>query len=139
MRKMATWAWVLGIFAIAIVKLLVSCPPTFVADWFVGKFEVHPKLDEENVTVNIDGKYLEGDEKRKVINEFNKAIFLEKYYVHPEKSGTPLIIDAKIGKKDARFMVYRHKDHIDVFKQDNKKTVAYSLYSESFQKNPVTI
>ncbi|MBE6184894.1 YfmQ family protein [Heyndrickxia ginsengihumi] len=131
---MGIWVWVLMIFLIAFVKLLVTCPPTFIVDWFVSKFEVHPKLSNETATVDINGERLDGEEKIQVINEFNEAIFLQKYYVHPKKSGTPLIINTKIGKKNARLFVYIYNDHVDVFKHDKKKIIAYKLLSEGFQK-----
>lgn len=102
-----TWAIVMLIL-MSLVKIVLTCLPTGVIEWLLGKFEVHAKLSDENASLSLDGKRLEGAEKQKVIDQFNEAIFLEKYYIypgdeerylHPENGGTPLVIDTKKGKK----------------------------------------
>jgi hypothetical protein len=135
---MTTW-FILSLILMGGLKVLVSCPPTFVVNWFISRFELHPKLSDETVTVTIDGKRLEGEDKIQVINHFNQAIFLERYleqfYVPPKNSGTPLVIDIKKGKNDVRLFVYSFNDHVDVVKQYKKKVVAaYRLRSDSLQK-----
>ena len=129
-------------------KILVSCLPTFAVEWLVSKFEMHAKLNDENVTVTIDGKRLEEEDKIQVVNYFNEATVLKKYYIfpgneqlflHPENSGTPLVIDTKRGKKDVKLFVYSYKDHVDIVRQYNKKVIAYSVLSDDLQKHPVSV
>lgn len=102
-----TWAIVMLIL-MSLVKIVLTCLPTGVIEWLLGKFEVHAKLSDENASLSLDGKRLEGAEKQKVIDQFNEAIFLEKYYIypgdeerylHPENGGTPLVIDIKKEKR----------------------------------------
>jgi len=93
--------------------------------------------------LTIGGRRLEGEDKTKVINDFNEAIFLKKHYIfpgteelylNPENSDSPIVIETKRGNKDVKLFVYRYKDRVDVVKQFKKKLVAYSLMSESLQK-----
>ncbi|MED0588813.1 YfmQ family protein [Bacillus subtilis] len=142
-----TWAIVMLIL-MSLVKIVLTCLPTGVIEWLLGKFEVHAKLSDENASLFLDGKRLEGAEKQKVIDQFNEAVFLEKYYIypgdeerylHPENGGTPLVIDTKKGKKDVKLFVYRYDDHIDVVKQYKKKVIAYRVLSESLQKESLSV
>ncbi|MEH7097220.1 YfmQ family protein [Neobacillus vireti] len=134
---------IISIILISLLKILVTCLPTGTVEWLIKKFETHSKLNVENITLTIDGKYLNGEEKIKVINEFNEATFIKKHYIFPgmeevilkpEDSKTPIIINTKTGKKEVRLFLYRYNDRVDVVKQYNKKLVAYSLLSENLQK-----
>ncbi|MEH7741580.1 YfmQ family protein [Bacillus subtilis] len=136
-----TWAIVMLIL-MSLVKIVLTCIPTGVMEWLLSKFEVHPKLNDENAVISLNGKRLKDEEKKQVIDYLNEAIFMEKYYIypgdeerylHPENGGTPLVIDTKQGKKDVKLFVYRYNDHIDVVKQYKKKVIAYRLLSESLQ------
>ncbi len=129
-----TWSFVVLLILAALAKVLLTCLPTGVVEWILSKFELHPTLSDENATVTIDGKRLEGEDKIQVINDFNEALFLEKYDIHPENSGTPLVIDTKKGKNNVRFFVYICNDRVDVVKKHKKKVVAYRLRSDSLQK-----
>ncbi|WML46743.1 YfmQ family protein [Neobacillus sp. PS3-34] len=138
-----TWAVVISIILISLVKILMTCLPTGVVEWLTSKFETHSKLNDALATVTLDGKHLDRKEKTQIINYLNEATFLERHYIwpgnehlylNPENGGTPIIIDSKRGKKDVRLFVFRYNDHIDVVKQYKKKVVAYSLLSDSLQK-----
>ncbi len=134
-----TWIVVLSIIVASALKLLITTMPTPVVKWFLGKFELHSKLDSSDVTIEKGGKKLEGEQKQKFISDFNEATFFEKYYVHPgnehdflhpENAETPYVIHYKRGKKDVQLSVYSYKDHVDVVKQYKKKVEAYSLLSD---------
>lgn len=129
---MTTW-FIVMLILFGALKIVVTSMPTSVIESIIGRFELHPQLNNEAVTITIDGKRLEGEEKIQIVDYFNEAIFLEKYYFPPHSSGTPLVIDTKKGKNDVRFSVYRYDDHVDVVKQYKKKVVAYSLRSKSLQ------
>ncbi|MCC2930351.1 YfmQ family protein [Bacillus mojavensis] len=142
-----TWAIVMLIL-MSLVKIVLTCLPTGVIEWLLSKFEVHAKLNDEDAVLSIDGKRLEGEEKRNMIDQFNEAVFLEKYYIYPgdeerylypENGGTPLVIDTKKGKKDVKLFVYSYDDHIDVVKQYKNKVIAYRLLSESMQKQSLSV
>ncbi|MGE7717179.1 hypothetical protein SAMN04487776_11249 [Priestia megaterium] len=142
-----TWIVLLFIILVSALKILITCLPTPVVKWLMTKFQLHPTLDDQNVTVTVDGKHLEGKDKMQVIDDFNKATFLKQYYVHEgnkdyykhlEDSETPLVIDMKKGKNDVRLCVYSYDDHVDVVKQYKKKIIAYSLLSDHLQKQSIT-
>ncbi|MCY9092778.1 hypothetical protein FO507_18460 [Bacillus mojavensis] len=142
-----TWAIVMLIL-MSLVKIVLTCLPTGVIEWLLSKFEVHAKVNNEDAVLSVDGKRLEGEEKRNMIDQFNEAVFLEKYYIYPgdeerylypENGGTPLVIDTKKGKKDVKLYVYSYDDHIDVVKQYKKKVIAYRLLSESMQKQSLSV
>lgn len=138
-----TWLFVTMLIIMSLVKLVLTCLPSGVVEWISAKFEVHSKLSGENADVTIGGKRLEGQDKKEVIQHFNDAIFMEKYYIypgdehlylHPKDSGTPVVIDTKKGKKDVRLWIFTYGDRVDVVKQYKKKVVAYCLQSDILQK-----
>ncbi|WP_242225404.1 YfmQ family protein [Bacillus cereus group sp. BfR-BA-01380] len=135
---MTTW-FIVSLVIMFTLKLILTSLPSSVVESFTNKFQLHPTLDDATVSVTIDGKTLEGEEKIQVINQFNQALFLEKYYFPPQSSGTPLVINTKRGKKDVSFSIYSYKDHVDVIKQYKKKVVAYSLRSDSLQKRSMLV
>ncbi|KEK21703.1 YfmQ family protein [Bacillus gaemokensis] len=135
---MTTW-FIVMLVLFGGLKIVVSSLPTSVVESFISKFELHPQLNDTAVTVTIDGKRLEGEDKIQIIDHFNEAIFLEKYYFPPQSSGTPVIIETKRGKNDMRFSVYSYNDHVDVVKQYKKKVVAYSLRSKSLQNRSILV
>ncbi|KKI92441.1 hypothetical protein WQ54_09565 [Bacillus sp. SA1-12] len=130
-----TWTFIVMLTLFALAKIVVTCLPTGVVEWLISKFELHPTLHDTSVTVTIDGKSLEGDDKNQVIHSFNEALFIEKYYGNPENNVTPLVIDVKNGKNKVRFFVYSYTDHVNVIKIYKRKTVAYCLRSEGLQTN----
>ncbi|MGG1678283.1 YfmQ family protein [Neobacillus sp. NRS-1170] len=136
-----TWT-VLSIILISMVKIAMTCLPTGPVNWLIRKFEIHSKLSEENVTITIDGKRLEGADKIQIINDFNEATFIkqqyiypgtEEFYLYPENHRTPIVIETKYGKKDMTIYLYHNKDQVDVVKQYKKKVIAYSLFSDRLQ------
>ncbi|GIN68580.1 MULTISPECIES: YfmQ family protein [Bacillus] len=138
-----TWLFVSLLVLASLIKILVTCLPTAVVERISAKFEVHSKLNDKNATVTVGGKRLEGQEKKQVIQYFNEAVFMERYYIypgdehlylHPKNSGTPVVIDAKNGKKDVKIYVYTYNDRVDVVKQFKKKVIAYCLQSDILQK-----
>ncbi|MGG0035297.1 YfmQ family protein [Priestia megaterium] len=135
-----TWIVLLGIIVVSALKLLITTMPTPVVKWFLGKFELHSKLDAAHTKIEKNGEILEGEEKQKFISAFNQATFLEKYYVHsgnehyflhPETNENPYTIHSKIGKHDFKLSVYIYKDYVDVIKQYKKKIQAYTVLSDS--------
>jgi hypothetical protein len=129
-----TLPFIILLILAGLLKIIVTCLPTGVVEWLISKYELHPKLSEETVTVTIDGKHLEGEEKIQVINYFNDALYLERYYTPLENSVTPLIIDTTRGKNNVRLFVYIYNERVDVVKKYKKKIVAYRLRSDSLQK-----
>lgn len=128
-----TWSFVLLLILAGLVKLLMTCLPTSVVEKILSKFELHPALNHETVTVTINGKSLEGEEKIQIIHNFNHALFLDKYDFPPENKGTPIIVDTAMGKNTVRLFIYSYSNHVDVVKKIKKKVVVYRLRSESLQ------
>ncbi|MGW6194158.1 YfmQ family protein [Bacillus cereus] len=133
---MTTW-FIVTLFIFGALKVLVSSMPTSVVESIISRFELHQKLDEENTTVTVDGKSIEGEMKLQVIQEFNEALFLDKHYFPPQGNGTPIVMETKKGKREIRFSIYSYEEHIDVIKQYKKKVVAYRLRSKSLQSRSV--
>ncbi|MFJ7929152.1 YfmQ family protein [Peribacillus sp. NPDC096448] len=138
-----TWPVLILTIILSLLKLLVTCLPTDAVNWIMSKFKMHSEISDTDAIVTFNGKRLEGEDKIEVLNYFNEAKFLkknhifpgnEKLFLHPENSGTPIIIDVKRGKNDVRLYVYIYNDHVDVVKQYKNKVVAYSLLSESLQE-----
>ncbi|MFP7159228.1 YfmQ family protein [Priestia aryabhattai] len=143
-----TWGVLLSIIVVSALKILITSMPTPVVKWLLGKFELHSKLAPSTVSITREGRVLQGEEKKQFINEFNKATFLNKYYVHsgnknyflsPDSTENPYIIDMKKGKHSVRLVLYFYKNQIDVVKLYKKKVEAYSLLSEHFQGRAKTV
>lgn len=100
---MTTWFIVL-LVVFGAFKIIVSSLPNSVIESIISRYETHPQLDEENVTVTINGNSLEGEKKSQIINDFNEGLFLDRYYAPPQNESTPLIINAKRGKKILHFI-----------------------------------
>ncbi len=132
MMKVTTW-FIVTLFIFGALKVLVFSMPTSVVESIISRFELHQKLDEENTSISIDGKNIEGETKLQVIHEFNEALFLDKHYFPPRGEGIPIVIDTKKGNKEIRFSLYSYEEHVDVIKQYKKKVVAYRLRSKSLQ------
>ncbi|KRF49988.1 hypothetical protein ASG97_15020 [Bacillus sp. Soil745] len=133
---------------LSLLKILVSCLPTDAVNWIISKFKIHSEISGGNAIVTFDGKRLEGEEKIQVINYFNSTRFLkgnhifpgnEELFLHPDNSGTPLVIDTKRGKKDVRLFLYIYSDRVDVVKRYKKKLISYSLFSDSLQERSMPL
>ncbi|MBJ7984325.1 YfmQ family protein [Bacillus cereus] len=135
---MTTWFIVL-LVVFGAFKIIVSSLPNSVIESIISRYETHPQLDEENVTVTINGNSLEGEKKSQIINDFNEGLFLDRYYAPPQNESTPLIINAIRGKKDVTFYIYSHEEHVDVVKQHKKKVIAYSLRSKNLQNSDMFV
>ncbi len=129
----STWALILSISLITIIKTLIASPPSFVVDWYVSKIDtLHPKLSGDTVMISQEGVPLEGDDKLQIVDYFNHAVFLKKYDVLPIKpNSTPIVINHVKGKKPIKFLLYIKEDRVDVFKYHKKNVVAYYLSLES--------
>ncbi|MGV3488846.1 MAG: YfmQ family protein [Tuberibacillus sp.] len=127
------WLWLALIFlAGGIVICVLAAPPAALVNWFTNKFELHPQISDATVTFN--GTLIDDKDKRQVIESFNKAIFVERYGFLPEAKGTPLVIKIKDRKDVLCFSIFSYDDHVDVFRENGKKMVAYRLLSESLQQ-----
>lgn len=126
-----TWIAVVSIVVISLIKIVLTCLPTGAVEWILRKFETHSKLSDESFAVSLGGKRLEGEDKRRVIDDFNEAVFIERHYIypgdeerylHPQNGADPLVIKTRKGKKDVTVFVYSYEDHVDVVKQREKES-----------------
>ncbi|WP_394555889.1 hypothetical protein C1N61_32465 (plasmid) [Priestia aryabhattai] len=136
-----TWVVIVSIVVVSALKILITCLPTPVVKWLVGKFELHRILNMD-AEITVGGEEIKGAEKEELITNFNKGTFLKKYYIHPgseryflypEGGEVPIIVDFIEGKKRVSLWLYVYRDHIDVVKQYSEKMIAYSIYSNELQ------
>ena len=66
---MTTWFIVL-LVVFGAFKIIVSSLPNSVIESIISKYETHPQLEEENVTVTINGKSVEDEKKSQIIHDF---------------------------------------------------------------------
>ncbi len=135
---------VIVIVVVSALKLLITCLPTPVVEWLHSKFKLHPTLSIDSAVVKRNGSTIEGEEKTQIIEAFNKATFLDQYYVHDgnrthylnlEQNETPVIIHSVHGKHTFELFIYSYSDHVDVVKKFKKKVLAYRILSDEFQTN----
>ncbi|WP_456364315.1 YfmQ family protein [Priestia aryabhattai] len=136
-----TWIIILTIVVVSALKILITCLPTPIVNWIVAKFEIHSKI-ELNAKVTIEGVEVKGESKKEIINIFNRATFLERYYIHPgnehiflhpQQEGKMLVINIKSKKYNVEILVYKQKGQVVVVKHYRKKLIAYSLLSKELQ------
>ena len=77
-----TWIAVVSIVVISLIKIVLTCLPTGAVEWILRKFETHSKLSDASAAVSLGGKRLEGKDKRRVIDDFNEAVFIERHYIY---------------------------------------------------------
>ncbi|NGY88321.1 hypothetical protein F6Y05_35535 [Bacillus megaterium] len=140
-----TFGVIVSIIIVSALKILITCLPTPVVKWLVSKFEVHKSISVD-AEVTIGGKKIEGMAKEELIANFNKAIFLKGYYIHPgvehcflcpEGEETPIKMSIQTDKKEIVLWLYKYSNHIDVVKQYPKKMIAYSIQSDELQSGAV--
>lgn len=136
-----TWGVILSIVLFSIFKLIVTCLPTDTVNRLIGKFATHSKLDSQHVAISYNGKMLDDDKKKEIIEAFNESIIKEKYYVwpgteesylNPENGVRPIIVNVTNGKKTMELYVFQYNDRIDVVKKTKKKFIAYSLFTDNW-------
>lgn len=134
---MMTWTFVLVLIVAGLLKVIMTCLPTSVVESMIHRFEVHPTLNEAAVSVTFAGKSLEGEKKKQLIEHFNQALFLEKYYYPPsETSKAPFVIQTTTVKNNITFFLYSYDDHVDVIKKYKKKEISYRVKSSFLQDLP---
>ncbi|MEH7814104.1 YfmQ family protein, partial [Bacillus toyonensis] len=68
---MTTW-FIVMLVVFGAFKIIVSSLPNTVIESIISKYETHPQLEEENVTVTINGKSVEDEKKSQIIHDFNE-------------------------------------------------------------------
>lgn len=71
---MTTW-FIVMLVVFGAFKIIVSSLPNSVIESIISRFETHPQLEEENVTVTMNGNNLVGKQKSKIIHDFNEGLF----------------------------------------------------------------
>lgn len=122
----------------SLLKIIPTCMPTGVVNWLLSKFETHLNITPETSEVYCEQHRIDGEEKTKLIDSFNHAIFMKKYYIYPgtenkyinEYASTEKVhIKTKLGKKDAEIFLAKNNRSIDVLRIIGKKVVAYNIDS----------
>lgn len=136
---MDIWWILIPLILIHVVLAFAAAPPNAVARKILRKFDVHQQVNENTATVTFDDKPLEDTNRKQIIDSFNKATLGYRYYKFPGYSGIPFVIHTKAGKHDVRIYIYTYENRVDVFKEYNKKVIAYRLVSEDLQKLSKTV
>lgn len=124
---MTVWFVVL-LVVFGLFKIIVTSMPNSFIESLSKKFELHPTLKEDEVTIKRNDKEIQGEEKSNILHAFNDATFVERYYFPPQNHTTAIVIYTK---KNVIFSLYQHEEHIDVIKQYKKKIVGYRILSKT--------
>lgn len=112
---MMIW-FIVMLVVFGVFKIIVFSFFNFVIEFIISKYEIYLKFEEENVIIIIYGNNVEGEQKLKIIYDFNEGLFLDCYYVLFYNEGIFLIIYVKCGKKDFIFYIYSYEEYVDVVK-----------------------
>ncbi|KEP27213.1 YfmQ family protein [Bacillus zhangzhouensis] len=139
--------WIVtSLVVFSLLKLLVTSLPSGVVERLFSRYAVHAKVTSDQTNMTFQGRPLDDQQKSKIIQHFNDAIFIERYYIypgdeerflHPKEGPAPLTMQTKIGKQDVTLYLFHYDDHVDVVRQfthkPKKKLTAYRLRSEPLQ------
>lgn len=139
--------WIVtSLVVFSLLKLLVTSPPSGVVERLFSRYAVHAKVTSDQTTIMFEDRPLNDQQTSEIIQHFNDAIFIERYYIypgdeerflHPQEGPAPLTMQTKLGKHDVTLYLYHYDDHVDVVRQfthkPKKKLMAYRLRSEPLQ------
>lgn len=140
--------WIVtSLVVFSLLKLLVTSLPSGVVERLFSRYAVHAKVTSDQTTMTFQGgRPLDDQQTSEIIQHFNDAIFIERYYIypgdeerflHPQEGPAPLTMQTKLGKHDVTLYLYHYDDHVDVVRQfthkPKKKLTAYRLRSEPLQ------
>ncbi|MGA3853610.1 YfmQ family protein [Bacillus pumilus] len=139
--------WIVtSLVVFSLLKLLVTSLPSGVVERLFSRYAVHAKVTSDQTTIMFEDRPLNDQQTSEIIQHFNDAIFIERYYIypgdeerflHPQEGPAPLTMQTKLGKHDVTLYLYHYDDHVDVVRQfthkPKKKLMAYRLRSEPLQ------
>ncbi|PRR93077.1 MULTISPECIES: YfmQ family protein [unclassified Bacillus (in: firmicutes)] len=139
--------WIVtSLVVFSLLKLLVTSLPSGVVERLFSRYAVHAKVTSDQTTIMFEDRPLDDQQTSEIIQHFNDAIFIERYYIypgdeerflHPQEGSAPLTMQTKLGKHDVTLYLYHYDDHVDVVRQfthkPKKKLTAYRLRSEPLQ------
>ncbi|WP_144486459.1 YfmQ family protein [Bacillus pumilus] len=145
--------WIVtSLVVFSLLKLLVTSLPSGVVERLFSRYAVHAKVTSDQTTIMFEDRPLDDQQASDIIQHFNDAIFIERYYIypgdeerflHPQEGPAPLTMQTKLGKHDVTLYLYHYDDHVDVVRQfthkPKKKLTAYRLRSEPLQKTPYNL
>lgn len=137
---------VISLVVFSLLKLLVTSLPSGVVERLFSRYAAHAKVTSEQTNITFQGRSLDEQRASEIIQHFNDAIFIERYYIypgdedrflHPNEGPAPLTMQTKHGKHDVTLYLFHYDDHVDVVRQfthkPKKKLMAYRLRSEPLQ------
>lgn len=124
-----TWVFIAILIVFSLIKIIPASLPSSVVEKILNKYKIHPQITPENCKVKYGDVQFIGGRKDEIIQYFNDANYLEKYYFAPEKNGEPLVISVTEGKRFTEYSLYVSSDYINVYKKQGKKEIAYSIRS----------
>ncbi|MDR4996104.1 YfmQ family protein [Bacillus altitudinis] len=139
--------WIVtSLVVFSLLKLLVTSLPSGVVERLFSRYAVHAKVPSDQTTIMFEDHPLNDQQASEIIQHFNDAIFIERYYIYPgdeerflrpQEGLAPLTMQTKLGKHDVTLYLYHYDDHVDVVRQfthkPTKKLTAYRLRSEPLQ------
>lgn len=139
--------WIVtSLVVFSLLKLLVTSLPSGVVERLFSRYAVHAKVTSDQTTIMFEDHPLDDQQASEIIQHFNDAIFIERYYIYPgdeerflrpQEGPAPLTMQTKLGKHDVILYLYHYDDHVDVVRQfthkPTKKLTAYRLRSEPLQ------
>lgn len=93
-----TWVFIAILIVFSLIKIIPASLPSSVVEKILNKYKIHPQITPENCKVKYGDVQFIGGRKDEIIQYFNDANYLEKYYFAPEKNGEPLVISVTEGK-----------------------------------------
>ena len=139
--------WIVtSLVVFSLLKLLVTSLPSGVVERLFSRYAVQANVTSDPPTIMFEDRPLDDQQASDIIQHFNDAIFIERYYIypgdeerflHPQEGPAPLTMQTKLGKHDVTLYLYHYDDHVDVVRQfthkPKKKLTAYRLRSEPLQ------
>lgn len=74
---------VISLVVFSLLKLLVTSLPSGVVERLFSRYAVHAKVTSEQTNITFQGRMLDEQRASEIIQHFNDAIFIERYYIYP--------------------------------------------------------
>ncbi len=76
--------WIVtSLVVFSLLKLLVTSLPSGVVERLFSRYAVHAKVTSDQTTMTFQGRPLDDQQTSEIIQHFNDAIFIERYYIYP--------------------------------------------------------
>lgn len=133
------WIYTIVFILLAALSFFMA-PPSWLVNRVVAKFNLHPTLRSDQVAVSINSNPMAslirvtGPLRDRIVQDFNEAIFLDRFDILPRHDSPPPItieIEGAGRRNTVVYALYPNGRYVEVRRTGVGKPVAYRLDSRA--------